>query len=307
MNWQSFILSVLFVMTACEKIIDYPVSPGELNVVVNSILNTDSTISVNISKSVGILDTSSAPYIHNASVNLYENNEPAGSMKYQGNGFYALDGFVPEAGIEYAVAVNAPGKDNIRASCMIPEPVPIISADTILRLIDNDVYYKSYTYDVILTVRDPPGLSNFYEIILFQKTLYTYPDTVYSIYSRRFCTDDPVFEYYRINNDVYPLALNLDTEMLNASAVYFSDKLLDGKKFTVKFSLEQWNINGMYYIYLRSLTKDYYLYLASLAYYNQASGNPFSERVQLHSNISNGLGIFGGYSSAADSFYVGMQ
>ncbi|MBN2610495.1 MAG: DUF4249 domain-containing protein [Bacteroidales bacterium] len=300
-------LVILFISFGCERIIDYPIPPDELKVVINSIINTDSVITINLSKSISILDNNSSPYIQNAQVSLYKNNEPLGLMSYTGNGYYTLEGLIPEAHAEYQVVVNAPGESEATASCVIPLPVPIVSIDTV-RSLENDYFsYNNYTYDVILTIDDPAGITNYYELILFQKSVYYYEDTTYQFSPRSYLTDDKIFEYYRSYNDIYSLNLELGTEMTNPSAAYFSDKLLDGAKFTLKITLEHWNQQGMYYFCLRSLSEDYYRYIASLAAYSQADGNPLSERVQIHSNIHNGLGIFGGYSSDTDSIYVEMH
>ncbi|MFO7658424.1 MAG: DUF4249 domain-containing protein [Bacteroidales bacterium] len=300
-------MAVFFFAMGCERIIDYPIPADDLKVVINSIINTDSIIMVNVSKSIGILNPGKSPHIQNATINLYENNTHAGLMSYKGNGFYSLDGFIPKSSAEYRVVLKNQDESEVEATCIIPEPVPVISVDTVLRLQDQDSYYKSYTYDIILTVQDPPGISNYYELNLFQKVIYGYMDTAYNVIPRAFYTDDPVLEYYRMGNNLFSLSLNLETDMYNANAAYFSDKLLDGTKFTLKFSLEHWNMTGMYYICLRSLTKDYYSYIASLAAYSQADGNPFSERVQVHTNIVNGLGIFGGYSTSKDSVFIKMD
>lgn len=297
-------LIAIYVTIGCERIIDYPIPSDELKVVINSIINTDSMILVNLSKSIGILDTNSLPYIHNAQINLFENNTHLGSMSHEGNGFYSLNSLKPKPGAEYRVTVNAPEETELTATCIIPQPVPVLSVDTVLRLQDHDSYYKSYSYDIILNVQDPPGISNYYELILFQKTMYAHMDTTYSVNPRSFYTDDPVLEFYRMGNDLFSLNLDLGTDMLNPSAAYFSDKLIDGRKFTVKFSLENWNMTGTYYVCLRSLTSDYYMYLKSLSQYYMADGNPFAERVQIHTNIVNGLGIFGGYSSYKDSITI---
>jgi len=41
--------------------------------------------------------------------------------------------------------------------------------------------------------------------------------------------------------------------------------------------------------------------------YNMAEGNYFNERVQIHTNIENLLGIFGGYSNYKDSIEINFR
>ena len=47
-------------------------------------------------------------------------------------------------------------------------------------------------------------------------------------------------------------------------------------------------------IYLHNISKSYYYYRTSLELYQNTSGNPFAQPVQVYSNIENGFGIFAG-------------
>ena len=47
-------------------------------------------------------------------------------------------------------------------------------------------------------------------------------------------------------------------------------------------------------IYLHNISKSYYYYRISLELYQNASGNPFAQPVQVFSNIENGFGVFAG-------------
>ena len=300
-------LSLLFIFECCERIIDYPIRTDELNLVINGIINTDSSVIINLSKSIPVLDTNSAPYVGNAQVYLYENSSLAGLMTYQGKGFYALNGKKPQKGLEYKVAARVPDGSEVSSSCIIPEPVAIITIDTIWKIQNNDMSYGTSSYECIITADDPADVPNYYEIKLFHKSMYYNIDSVESTVSRSFFSDDPVFEFYRSGSGLYPLHLTLGSDMFNANSAFFSDDMIDGKRFTFRISLESWNNHGTYYFCLRSLTRDYYLYLRSLMQYNMAEGNYFSERVQIHTNIENGLGILGGYSSYKDSIEINSR
>jgi hypothetical protein len=57
-------------------------------------------------------------------------------------------------------------------------------------------------------------------------------------------------------------------------------------------------------VYLKSLEEDYYQYEKSkhLYYENGDGDDPFTEPVLIYSNVENGLGVFGGFSSDTTSF-----
>jgi len=55
---------------------------------------------------------------------------------------------------------------------------------------------------------------------------------------------------------------------------------------------------------LSSVSEDYYKYNVTLAKYEQTQGDPFAQPVQVYSNIENGFGIFGGYSSFSDTLII---
>ncbi len=295
---RSVAWSVVFLLLAgCERIIDYTIEPGDLNLVINGIINTDSSVQINLSKSIPVLDTGSIPYISDARLSLFENNTLAGIMTYKDNGFYELPGNIPKTGSDYRVVVVTNDGTEASSTCNIPEPVDIISIDTLWKKQYNN-YYTGSSYECIITADDPANVQNYYEIKLYHNPA---SDTTENRWPRYFYSDDPIFEFYRSENSIYPLHLDLETGVFSASSAFFSDELINGKRFSVRLFIESWNQQGTYYFCLRSLTPDYYLYLRSLLLYQMADDNPLNERVQIHTNITNGLGIFGGYSTYTDS------
>ena len=94
----------------------------------------------------------------------------------------------------------------------------------------------------------------------------------------------------------------------------FADDLLNGKEYELKFyniiTVDQKDFSGYesqfrkevrstYFIYLQQISPDYYLYARSSSAAANLSGNPFTEPVQIHSNIKNGIGVLGSYTSSA--------
>lgn len=96
----------------------------------------------------------------------------------------------------------------------------------------------------------------------------------------------------------------------------FSDELINGKEYDLDFidyitvnyrqiKEHPWNqysrtgeSRTVYYIYLQHISESYYLYAKSASAARNAGDNPFIEPVQIHSNIENGIGILGSYTSS---------
>ena len=93
----------------------------------------------------------------------------------------------------------------------------------------------------------------------------------------------------------------------------FSDELINGKEYELKFS----DFNALnhvsyqedrqnrpnpekvvYLIHLQEVSSDYYLFVKSMDAANKTGGNPFVEPVQVLSNIENGIGLLGSYTSS---------
>ena len=86
-----------------------------------------------------------------------------------------------------------------------------------------------------------------------------------------------------------------------------SDQGINGETYNLKLQhytvsdADTTDIAGIHgYLYLKSVTKDYYWYQRSINNYYNSEGNPFAEPVVIYTNITNGRGIF--YGSSADSF-----
>jgi hypothetical protein len=289
---------------SCERPIDFHIPDDELFVVMNSVVNTDSLVKVNLSRSKNVLDTTSIPYVSNAQVSLYEDNVFIETLTYQSEGFYSSFSTKVKPGKEYKIVASIENEPELRAVCAIPEPVRITSLDTLMITGQGSMYSYINSMACIITIDDPSGIQNYYGLKVYRKLINYYDptDSVDLIESVEFSSDDRIFEFYRFGGYLNPFILDPNADDFTGTAAFFSDNLLDGKKFSVRINIDNYGIfDGTYYFCVSSLSQSYYLYMQSLAQYNQADGNPFSEPVQVYSNISNGLGIFGGYSSFSDS------
>ena len=71
--------------------------------------------------------------------------------------------------------------------------------------------------------------------------------------------------------------------------------------FEVPYGYIENNAPYKFVIILETLNEDYSRYENSRSLYNQRTGTPFSESVELYSNIKGGLGIFAGANVSRDT------
>lgn len=173
---------------------------------------------------------------------------------------------------------------------------------------------------------DPADEVNFYRLVInyrigknqwYRNTdgdtikLVQVMDYIYS--NSAIASDDPVFS---TNENADEMLLGSTNQ---SGLTIFSDALLNGKAYNLTFYL---NENIFYYfrekgmdttrgdfyrvtIELQSLTKDTYYYFKSLGSFNWISQGFLTEPVLVYSNINNGIGIFGAFSSSINTIQNG--
>jgi len=100
-----------------------------------------------------------------------------------------------------------------------------------------------------------------------------------------------------------------------SNAIIFDDAVFNGKKHLLKIYSEDIRVaksdlskkDVPVYIYFRSINKELYNYYLSMKKYNEVQDNPFSEPVNVYSNIKNGYGIFGGSAMTLDSVVLKLD
>jgi hypothetical protein len=305
---SKFILLFLLLAAGCEKEIPIASTKFKPQLVINCILDTDTSLSVYVSKTSLMADTSNS-LVNNAVVGLWEDKIFLENLSYAGNGLYQYSG-KPLPGRNYRLKLNAPGFTETLASDTIPNPVTI-----------SDAYYKFHYHDVInqetnadmfVEFVDPPETKNYYELIFYtisKSYSNNLLDTVeYINYYNEFTTDDPIL---KAEGD-----LNY-----KPVSIFFSDELFDGRSVKIATNILTYG-GGCYYgvcdfdmkaskiAELRSISSSYYQYRKKWTrhLYNQGinlnvqdseelrnflfTGEP----VNMYTNVQNGYGIFAGYS-----------
>lgn len=296
-------------LLSCETVIDLDIPREPTRLVVNSLINPDSTVMVHLSKSKSVLDQASffTP-VEDARVTLYEDEREVAQLNSQGEGRYLAD-FRPSVGRQYVVLVTAEGLPSVEARSTIGTPVAIedvsvnkISVETGSSCINNDCQPTySDEYQLGLRLSDPPNQGNYYEIVAYavvQDSFPNYDDLGNFIgydSARRNArvyleTDDPV-----VDN---PYS-DLEGSGYYGESLLLSDELFSGQSYTVSFETSTYfgeNIKELT-VQLRTLSKEQYQYLRTRQLQDYNANDPLSEVVPVYTNIENGFGIFGGYSA----------
>lgn len=276
-----YIISSALLFFSCEKYIDMEIPDRGRKLVANCFYSDTGTVAVYLTQSRFILDNSEFINISGATVIFYENGIAEDTLTETEPGKYLMYDFIPSTGKNQSVKIIK-GNDIITAQSYIPEKVPIEFIDTIRIKTESNEFLRFR-----FRVNDPSDIDNYYMIgFEMEKSGEDPYNQPYLIY---FSTEEPFVESY---NDNFGL---------------ISDILFRGQSQVMSFDIELYNFyndpNKMY-IHFFSISKDRFLYLATLQAQIEAGDSPFSEPVMIYNNIENGFGIFAGFSIYRDSVTI---
>jgi len=277
-------------LLACERElnIDMDVEPP---VVVNSLFNTDSTWRVRVNRAwsmgeaiYGPVDDGSkggnrSKNIENASVMISSGSGEQITLEYDTNGYY-LSPLKPRAGETYTLSVNVPGELPISASVVLPEPV----------MPDTGYFTKISGYDYLFTLEftDPPGPTA-YELNLYEGTSGDLPR------AEQLETDDQdvYVEYYWTPRYAYPD----NGAPLGPIFWALNDRNFQGKKKKLVFRMIYFDkLPKDWTVQMRTVSDEYARYRTTALQQQETHNDPFVQPIQVYNNITNGVGIFAGYS-----------
>ena len=327
-----YILAVLIIgllTCGCDKTIEFNGEITNPMLVVSSFITPDSAIKAELTKSRFFLEEDFGSYegfgyekVTNADFSLYVNGMLKGKLTHIGSGIYE-SGYKPSPGEEIKIEVSAPGFASVSGTSVLPAKPLILKVDT--SSVTEKQYYigyiggyggiseqdtlSEYTYKKVsfrIKFKDEGNKKNYYRLMVRKRTYYEYSfmDTYLSNF------EDIVFGNQQ-TNDIGSL---FEFSRNNYNYDTFSDDLFNGKEYELKFSsyivVDQKDYNGYdsqyrkevrstFNIYLQQISPDYYLYARSSGAAKNLSGNPFVEPIQIHSNIINGIGVLGSYTSSA--------
>ena len=292
-NRYRLLLATLLAVSAlasCEKIIDISIPAKERKLVVNGLISSDRPVMINLSRSLSVLEKDSLIAISGADVNLFHGTGLIGKLEEKTQGNYSLPDFMPEVGQTYRLTASYDGLKPVEASATLPPVVPFVSVDTATLTGE----WGQQELRLSIKFNDPAGVHNIYG--------FGVDVTVKEIdYNTRVYTGRKVTHpAYLYSDNSGPL---VNDESINFEGkLYFGDLLFDGMTKTIEFGVSDYLFYDSDTVWLdvrmEQIDPTYYLYVQSYNAYQDANGNPFSEPVQVYTNVKDGFGIFAGSSSA---------
>ena len=165
-------------------------------------------------------------------------------------------------GKQYEIRVTHPDFPSISAVQIAPFP-PNIDTITVKLDTTNTGGFFDGTATFSITINDPQTERNFYEI-------YIKGDT----YEFRLSSDDPNAR-----------------QGLNDNRMVVSDDFFNGKHYILRVSNSA-VFEDSWTVVVRSVTEDFYKFSSTARLNSETQYNPFANPVQVHSNVTGGLGIF---------------
>ena len=311
-------LTVLALLhSACEKNIDIDIDEIEPMIVLNGVLTEQEQVILYLSRTRHILDNMQITALKNATVLIADEAGNTDTLIYGADQLYRASEMTIEAGKEYTVSASAMGYNAISATSRIPDPVPIVGLDT-ASSVDE---WGEQMFDFTVAFDDPAGVADYYMLTVrskyeishieydyFLDTLYVDPekDTVVTGYRR----DTIVYTDVRRESIWFESEnLAIENEDSYSNRIIFSDKLFDGKRYSITGRFYTWFLweaskPATVYFSLQAIDEHYYKYIDSRTDHYYAKNDPFAVPVVVHNNIEHGVGILGGMSVDTDSILL---
>lgn len=274
------LLALSLIFLSCEKEIDYEIpNPGD-KIVVSSRLEDGLSPKIYISTSVYSMlareprtsNIYTAKLYSDAPNSPFELHAVLDSNNLFDSLYYYTTANTIEAGKHYRLEVSAPNLEPVSAQTGVPQ----------ITLIEN-VRFDTVTRDLRFNFIDKASTSNYYIVEL---------RSVNSSFPLFISTADPSLEFFSFNQDPF----GEGESRTYGTEAFLDDNLFNGQRKEINIRLQDFADNYSFYVYLHSISESYYRFRLT-----QAAGdfneNPFSEPVQIFSNVSGGYGIIAGTSS----------
>lgn len=297
----AFIITNLFLFSACEKDIFLKLKEGGGRLVLFSFLTPDSVFQVHLSKSVNYSSVDDFERVYDGYIKVIRNGEQIDSFAYPYRDLWAKRNMlnISEGDIFEIVAGDSNG-NKVSGAVSVPVAVAIEKLDTIRRLAPDVSGVLRYFIDCYITFKDPPQVDNYYQLLLAEEVWQKNGNGLkYSYQLVNFLKDDPVFY---IRDQEGSLLSGIDFKGT------FPDQLINGLEYSLKVRIPAayvvnpgTNQKRRLVFILLSQSRDYFDYLRSrvVAEYNYEL--PVVDPIKIHSNIIGGLGLIGGISVSKDS------
>lgn len=282
-----FLLFVIIVaIFSCkDKEIEFHGDEAKTLLVLSSNFSTDSIIKIYVSKSYSVIKTKPKNIINgdNTKIILKDDTGRLIPLSYSNkiNAFVAKE--KPKQGHKYTVEAVSKGLESASAVVEIPKEVEIKNTQLIYNSSDD----YSERSEIKISFVDPKE-NNYYKLTLYKKTEMLSNDYLVVEYKSK----DQIFRnsYSGIGN------IKEDEDI---KIGVFNDEMFNGKEKSISINCFSYDLNLSFdkvYVKLEVISKDYFLFLKSFSQYLDTDDSPFTEPVQIWSNVVNGAGIIGASS-----------
>ena len=277
-------------MIGCEKEITFNDEETESKVVMRSLIEADSTVSVNLMYSQFFLNSKPNETIDDAEVKIYINGTERGTGVSVGDGDYEFD-VRPMEGDSVMIEATTKKGETVRGKTLVPKTVLVSDID--FHYIVSSDEYESDEFKLRYVLHDPADVANYYKMRVVKidtsfdrdgNVEYTPNENVITLT----CTDNVL-----VDNEP-----GFDESNAWHDHIMFSDDVINGKSYTVAvegntsiYVYENHHV-GLYLV-LEMMSKDSYLYQMTVNQFYENDGSPFAEPVMVHSNIEGGIGYVG--------------
>ncbi len=289
---------IITMTCGCQKVIepeDLPEQDPKL--VLNSVLYTGETPTLNLTSSKSILSGKPFKVITNAECDLYENDSWVERLKHDSAGNYSGK-YLPVADRKYTFRINASGFPGIEASTTMP---PTVTEVRIERYDTLNASFYNYSgqagYSTMggsakfkIWIKDDPSKKNYYAL-----------DAVFFIYDSLGQQVDAdlsssVFDgsngnYYYGNGEGFETT---DETVVNGNEIFLDIVTQCNSSSASAASVREVEV----FLKVSNISEEIYRYKQTV--FEQASMGPnfFAEPVLVYNNVQNGMGLLGSTNNA---------
>ncbi len=293
------LLFSLFIASTCEREVKLDLDDLNDKLVIYSAFSAGDTLRLQLGKSKKVINRDPAEFLPGAEVNLYEDDiflEKLDFIVPGGNNrtppyYKSQTDDVIKVGKTYRIEAILDGFETVEAKSTIPYPVTIRFFDFFELQIDSESEpgFITYSYYVNAKINDPQSQENYYHLIAYQE-----------IWAEELVNGTLVSNPYYVPLRFDDASNTNDVVSYDKQGVLLKDNPFeDGYRFDLEnFRIRSSNVTiGRVIIELRTVSKAYYLFHTSISQQQGATDLLFTEPVFIYENISNGHGIFAGYST----------
>ena len=309
MNKYIIYTLILSLFISCELVVDIDLPEFKPSLVINGTISPANTmVYFDLSQDKDILNDSwEFETVSNADISLFQGSTLVGKLSEFEPGKYSLE-YLGEVGKSYTIKAEKNGYQPIEATTTVPKELPILEVKTASIQVSE---YGERKCRLTFEIDDKLGL-DYYDVKLL--VFYSYQDSYYDMDKDTVVYGEVVEGWTEDYFDF--VGADFDEFEVGSDNHQFSDELFDGrrKEFQIEFySYQNYYYEGdgtgkessdtlKYILMARKLDEDYYKYLKSSSVQDYMGDSPFTEPVQVYSNIKNGYGIFGSFNSTEEYF-----